>query len=66
MVVRMLTSLVGPTVAVTTGDVYACDDATAARFIAAGIAEAIQPEVTETAMVAPKVERAVRPKGKGR
>ena len=66
----MQTSLVGPTVSVTTGDVYECDDATAQRLIAAGYAVALPTDshagAPETAMASPAVERAVRPRGRAR
>jgi hypothetical protein len=66
MTVRMLQSMVGPTLSLSGGDLYACDDATAERLIAAGVAQVVTPAAPETAMVEPQVEWAVKPKGRAR
>lgn len=68
--VRMLTGLAGPTVNVAPGEVFWCDEALAARFIAAGAAEAVADatpvaNAPETAMTAAP-ERAIRRRGRPR
>lgn len=65
--VRMRVSLVGPTVAVHDGDIYACDPVTAQRLIAEGFAEPLGDQAPTTMMRdRSSVERAVKPKAKAR
>lgn len=68
--VRMLVALVGPTLALKGGDIYACDDGTAARLVAAGAAEwadpVPEPCAGPSAMVTGPAERAVKPRARGR
>lgn len=64
MKVRLLVSIAGVDFAKTTGELYECDPAAAARLIAAGYAEAIT--VPEAAMQVPAAETAMRPHARGR
>lgn len=69
-VVRVLEAMSG-TQSWATGDLYECDDASAARLVALGRAEWLAPvaeavPVIETAMREVSPERAVKPRGKGR
>lgn len=59
MIVRLLVGLAGRDFACSAGEFFTCDEATAARMIAAGVAESVsrEPEI-EHAVAAP-VERAV-------
>lgn len=69
----MLTGLVGPTVVVEPGGIFSCDATTAARLVAAEVAEYVNatdaahgaPDEPEVAMVAPP-ERAIRKRGRPR
>jgi hypothetical protein len=63
MVVRLLTGLSGPDVSHAAGDLYTCDEATAARLVAAGFAEATD---ARTAAVTGPTEAAVRSPARGR
>jgi len=67
--VRMLSGLVGIEVAVEPGGIFSCDTATAARLVAAEVAEYVDPRDAEPepelAMVAPP-ERAIRKRGRPR
>jgi hypothetical protein len=68
-IVRVLVPMSGAQQSWATGSLYECDDASAARLVAAGRAEWIDPPavpVIETAMQDGGPERAVRPRGKGR
>jgi hypothetical protein len=58
--VRLLVAIAGVDFSLSAGELYACDDASAQRMIAAGTAEAIVVEV-EAAVIAPP-ETAMRPK----
>lgn len=51
--VKLLTSMAGVDFVHNMGDVIECSDATAQRYVAAGIAEALVP-------AEPKIERAVK------
>lgn len=67
--VRLLVAMAGPDHAWSVGDLYECDDATAARFVAAGRGEMLRPAApapVETAMRDGAPERAVKPRGKAR
>lgn len=65
MKIRLLTSLAGPDGAWAMGDLYECDEATAARMLAAGMAERISAiPVIETAMTDGGPEKAVTRKGR--
>ena len=74
--VRMRVGLAGINFAHCAGEVYECDEASAARLIAVGFAEPlVTPEPTpppqheaviETAMRAAPPEKAVKPRGRGR
>lgn len=67
MVIRLLVAMSGRDQAWTTGDLYECDDAAAARMVAAGLAEYLAPpRAPETAMASGAVERAVKPRGRAR
>lgn len=69
MRVKLLVGLAGSTFAYAGGDMYECDDATAARFVAAGIAvyEPAPPAtVVEAAATPGAPERAVKPRGRAR
>jgi len=68
MRVLMQISMAGRDFAVTTGEVYECDEATARRLIAAGYASPlpVSPPVPETTMRAPAPERAMKPRGRPR
>ena len=65
-VVKMRVSLVGPTLSVSGGDLFECDEATAARLVANGAAEWVAGPVPETAMRAPIAEHAVKAKPRAR
>jgi hypothetical protein len=60
VIVRLLVGLAGRDFAFSAGECFTCDDATGARMIAAGQAEAVsrEPEI-ERAVAAP-VERAAK------
>lgn len=64
MVIRLLTSLSGPAGSWAAGELYPCDDATAARMIAAGYGVPAEvaglPLVVESAEAVPAPERAIR------
>lgn len=67
-VVRILVPMAGVQ-SWATGDLYECDEASAARLVAAGRAEWLAPEpssVGETAMRGGAPERAVKPRGRAR
>lgn len=67
---RVLVAMAGPTQAWSVGDVYECDAVAAARLVAAGRAEYLDPpappSAPEAAMAVPAPERAVRPRARGR
>jgi hypothetical protein len=66
MRVKMLVCMVGPKIALDPGDEYICGDAEAARLVAAGYAAPVVsvPVAVAVAEVAPKLERAVKPKSR--
>lgn len=66
MRVRLLTSLVSPLGSWGEGDVYDCDDATAARMIAGGAALPVAVGGVELAVGSEGPERAIKPKGRRR
>lgn len=72
MVVRVIVPMSGPSRAWAAGDLYECDDAAAARLVAAGIAVPVAPAGIDPVPVAPEAavaeppERAVRPRARGR
>ena len=65
-VVKMRVALMGPDVSVAPGEFFTCDDQTAARLVASAQADLVVPEAPETTMREPLVERAIKPKSKGR
>lgn len=68
MVVRLLTSMAGPSGAWAAGDLFPCDEATALRLIAAGYAVPVSagpaPVVVETEARGTGPEAAIRPRGR--
>lgn len=68
MVVRLLVPIAGVGFSLGPGDPYECDDASAARLVAAGIAAPVDPPPAdvETAMAPGARERAMRSRGKAR
>ncbi len=65
MIVRLLTGLVTASQAYAPGDLYPCDADTARRLIESGQALAVEP-AGPIAAVRESVERAIRPRAKGR
>lgn len=66
MTIRLLTALVGLTQTWEPGDLYHCDEGTAARFIAKGYAVPVMVGGVELAMTPDAPERAMRPRGRRR
>jgi hypothetical protein len=60
MKIKMLTSMAGVDFAHNKDDVVEYPDATAIRYIEAGIAEAVKTEVVERATAKTKVEKAAK------
>lgn len=68
MVVRLLVPIAGLGFSLGPGDPYECDDASAARLVAAGMAVPVEPPAAEgeVAMAPGARERAMRARGKAR
>ena len=67
MIVRMLTSISSVDRSWSAGELYDTDDGTAARLVERGFAAYLAPAAPEQAVPDfATVERAVKPKGKGR
>lgn len=68
MQIRLLTSFAGPDQAWAAGELFECDEATAARMFAAGFAVPVSagpaPVVVETEMAGIGPEQAVKPRGR--
>jgi hypothetical protein len=64
----MLTSLAGVDFAVHTGEIYTCDDATASRFVAAGLAEYVRETPVQAAVrtTTEMAARVLKPSGRKR
>ncbi len=66
---RVLVAMAGPDQGWSVGDVYECDAVAAARLVAAGRAEYLDPPAVPSApeaAMAAAPERAMRPRAKGR
>lgn len=66
MTIRLLTALVGVSQTWEPGDLFDCDDGTAARMIAKGYAVPLTIGGIELAVTPGAPERAVRPRGRRR
>jgi outer membrane lipoprotein SlyB len=64
----MLTSLSGVDFTVHTGEIYTCDEATAARFVDAGIAEYVRDTPVQAAIrtTSELAARVIKPSGRRR
>jgi hypothetical protein len=62
MKIKLLTSMAGVDFSHDCGDQIEVNDATAIRYIEAGIAEAVREAVVEKATIRSKVEKAVKGK----